>query len=106
MSEQAIGVTDPVHAPPVGARPIRVMHVVHTLALAGMEYGVMKLLNRLDRSRFATSITCLNVRHVSADALLDPDIPVFELRKRGGRDLGLIRRLARLLREQDVDIVH
>ncbi len=86
--------------------PIRIAHVVDLLALAGMEYGVIKLVNRLDPDRIQSMIVCL--RHQTEDArqLLAGTIPVFELRKSPGRNWRLIGRLAALFRAEKVDIVH
>lgn len=87
-------------------RPIRVMHVVKVLGLAGMEYGVIKLVNQLDPKRFSPMICCLLFQTDAARPLLDSRIPVFELRKRLGRDLRMIFKIADLLRRERVDIVH
>lgn len=86
--------------------PLRVVHVVDLLALAGMEYGVIKLVNRLDPERIRSMIVCL--RHQTEDArqLLATTIPVFELRKNPGRNWRLIGRLAARFRAEQVDIVH
>ena len=89
-----------------GKRPIRLMHVINVLSLAGMEYGVIKQVNRLDPDRFAASICCLDYQRDSTRALLDKRVPVFELYRREGRDLAIIKRLADLLRQECVDIVH
>ncbi len=87
-------------------RPIRVMHVVDLLALAGMEYGVMKVANRLDPARVAVSICCLRFQADAAKAVLDPRIPVFALEERVERNLGLVLKLAGLFRRERIDIVH
>ena len=86
--------------------PIRVMHVVNVLSLSGMEHGVIKQVNRLDPARFAPSICCLAFQRDETHAVLDPRVPVHELRKSSGRDLGLVPRLAALLARERVDIVH
>ncbi len=87
-------------------KPIRIMHVVDVLGLAGMEYGVIKLVNRLAPEDFFPMICCLGFQGETTRPLLDRQIPVFELKKRRGRDFGIIFRLAVLLRRQSVDIVH
>jgi sugar transferase (PEP-CTERM/EpsH1 system associated) len=88
------------------AFPIRLMHVVDLLALAGMEYGVIKLVNCLDPKVFSPSICCLRIRNADTGLLLNPGIPVYEMNKRPGLDLGLVFRLAALLRSQKVEVVH
>jgi len=87
-------------------RPIRVAHVVDLLALAGMEYGVVKLVNRLDPDRFQSMIVCM--RHQAEDVrpLLSKRVPVFELHKSPGRNWRVIGRLAARFRSERADIVH
>jgi sugar transferase (PEP-CTERM/EpsH1 system associated) len=87
-------------------RPIRVMHVVDVLSLAGMEYGVIKLVNRLDPDRVSSMICCLRFQREATRSLLNSRIPVFELQKPPGRNLQLVMKLAALLRRNRVDIVH
>jgi len=100
------GVTGRGRPERVEAKPIRVMHVVTVLSLSGMEHGVIKQVNRLDYARFAPSICCLGFQREETRGILDPRVPVHELRKAAGRDLGIIRRLASLFRRERVDIVH
>jgi sugar transferase (PEP-CTERM/EpsH1 system associated) len=71
-----------------------------------MEYGVIKLVNRLDPKVIQSMIVCL--RHQTEDArqLLADTIPIFELHKSPGRNWRVIGRLAERLRSERVDIVH
>jgi sugar transferase (PEP-CTERM/EpsH1 system associated) len=82
------------------------MHVVNVLSLSGMEHGVIKQVNRLDAARFAPSICCLAFQRDETRAVLNPRVPVRELRKAAGRNLGLVPRLAACFRRERVDIVH
>jgi len=95
--------TSPVNFP---SRRIRILHVVENLSLAGLEYGVIKQVTRLDPVIFSPMICCLRFRFEETRSLLGDKIPVFELQKTSGRDLPVIVRLAFLLRKQRVDIVH
>lgn len=87
-------------------RPIRVVHVIDRLALAGMEYGVIKLVNRLDPERIQPMIACLRDQSDEARRLLAGSVPVFEMRKSPGRNWRLIARLAALFHAEKADIVH
>lgn len=89
-------------APPL----ISVMHVVDVLGLAGMEFGVMKLVNGLAQAPIRSSIACLRSRLVAATQILNPEIPIFELHKPPGRDLRSVMRLAALLRKERIDVLH
>jgi sugar transferase (PEP-CTERM/EpsH1 system associated) len=80
--------------------------VVNVLVVAGMEFGVIKLLNQLDRSRFQPRICCFRSQSERARALLAPDVPVFQIGAPGMPDHELISRLWALLRRERIDIVH
>ncbi len=82
------------------------MHVVDVLALAGMEYGVIKQVNQLDPDAFSPSICCLRIQSAATRSLLNPGVAVYELHKRPGLDLALVFRLASLLRRQGVEVLH
>ena len=86
--------------------PLRIAHVVDVLALAGMEYGVVKLVNRLDPARFRSMIVCMRHRREDVNAFLSPEVAVFEMRKESGRNWRVIGRLASLFRAERADVVH
>jgi sugar transferase (PEP-CTERM/EpsH1 system associated) len=89
-----------------GESPIRVMHVVDVLALAGMEYGIIKQVNRLPSGKFVPMICCLRHQLEDVKPLLSEQIGVFELHKPPGRDWSVVGKLARLIREHRVDVLH
>ena len=86
-------------------RPIRVMHVVDALVLAGMEYGVIKVVNRLPAS-IQPLICCLRHQDEVTRGVLDPRVEVLTLGARTRRNYGLIWVLASLFRRERVDVVH
>ena len=90
----------------ISTRPMRVAYVVHTFHMGGLERCVARLVNRLDRSRFAPIIICLNRNDDAATWLERDDVPVLEIHKRPGNDPRAVWRLAKLLRERQVDLVH
>ena len=71
-----------------------------------MEFGVIKLLNRLDRGRFEPMICCFRAQAEATKQFLDPAIRVFELHATRGANAQLIRRLTDILRRERVDILH
>ncbi|MGH7495699.1 MAG: glycosyltransferase [bacterium] len=85
---------------------IRLLHVVSGIALAGTEYNVIKLVNRLDRSRFLPAIAGLQVAPAGAREHVADDVETFELAKGHGFQLKLILQLAEIFRRQRIDIVH
>lgn len=86
--------------------PLRLLHVVNVLGLAGLEYGVIKLVNRLDRTRFQPLICSLTGSSDAARRFLAADVPVVELHRRPGLDASVVSRLASLIRRERVDVVH
>lgn len=91
------------HAP--GA-PVGIAQIVHSLEIGGMERVAMYLATRVDRARFRPMVVCLTVRGDFADEIESRGVEVVALGKRPGVDLRLPFRLARLLRERNVRIVH
>lgn len=86
--------------------PIRVLHVLLSLEPGGLENGVVNVINRLDRDRFASSVCCLKHAGEFARRIEDPRVDIHELHWRGGNDPRLALRLAGLLRRLRPDIVH
>ncbi|MCC6158964.1 MAG: glycosyltransferase [Deltaproteobacteria bacterium] len=91
------------HAP--GA-PVGIAQIVHSLEIGGMERVAMYLATRVDRARFRPMVVCLTVRGDFADEIESRGVEVVALGKRPGVDLRLPFRLARLLGERNVRIVH
>jgi sugar transferase (PEP-CTERM/EpsH1 system associated) len=88
------------------AEPLRVLHVIHRLFLAGTELGVIKVVNNLDRPRFRPYVVALDRTGPEARAAIRSDVTVFEMNRQEGLDLALIGRLAALMREHRIDLVH
>ncbi len=99
--EAGVGVRP--HAFP--AAPVRVMHVLYRLQAGGMEYGVLKIVNALDRRRVASSV-CSTTPATDVKTLLGPHVPLFECSRRDGNDARLVLDLVRLFRRERPHIVH
>lgn len=89
-----------------GKERMRIAYIVHTFETGGLERCVARLLNHLDRHRFEPCLICLNRNGSAANWVEMDDVPVFELNKRSGNQPLVVQRLARVLREQQVDLVH
>lgn len=87
---------------PVSARPL-VVHVVNSLAVGGLENGVINLANQAGGLRHV--IVCL-IEEGAMRSRLRPEVPVLILGKRPGHDLGAFVRLVTLLRRLRPAIVH
>lgn len=85
--------------------PIRVMHLLHTFGVGGMEVGITKLVNSLDRARVASSI-CSCCPGDTLKQRLHPDVPLFEFGRRPGNDPVFVAQLYRLLRKERPHVLH
>jgi sugar transferase (PEP-CTERM/EpsH1 system associated) len=81
-------------------KPIRIMHVVRTLATGGMETVVRRLVSRLDPDRFQQSVCTL----VAADAAQPPHTICLE--RSPDEAAFLVPQLMRVFRRERPDIVH
>ena len=86
--------------------PLHVMHLVSALHPGGMEFGVVKLVNGLDRRSVRSSICSTRPADAQMRALVEPGVPVFELRRRDGNDPALVWALVRLFRRERPHVVH
>ena len=104
LSDVALG-----RAPAAGTgpsrEPVRVMHVLFALQPAGMEFGVVKLVNGLDPARVRSSI-CSTRPAGDMKRFVDSHVPVFELRRRDGNDARLVWELFKLFRRERPHVVH
>src|SRR5689334_22566804 len=92
-------------AVPAGA--VKVVHVVLSLNLGGLEHVVLRLLGKLDRTRFEPVVCALDEPGSLAPRLADLGVPLHVVRRRAaGLDLGLPARLASFFEEQGARLVH
>lgn len=85
--------------------PSRVLHLVQGLNVGGLEYMVVGLVNRLDRENHMPSICCFNTLGKLQNKLLD-DTKVTLLKRKPGIDFLYPFKLASMLKEDRIDIVH
>jgi L-malate glycosyltransferase len=88
-----------------GGHVVRVLHVVYGLHSGGMEHGVVKLVNGLDRARIQSAI-CSTVPAGDIRRLLKADVPLYELHRRSGNDPRIVWQLHRVFRHTRPDVVH
>jgi len=84
---------------------LRICQLITELAPAGAEQCVYELARRLDRQRFDVRVVALRGGAV-ADWLTREGIPVTLLNVRGRWDAGKLFHLARMLRREQIDILH
>ncbi len=91
---------------PSNNHPRLVMHIIHRLAVGGLENGLVNLINNIPPDRYRPTIVSLTEATDFRDRIQRKDVPVIALHKQPGKDLGSHVRLLRLLREVRPDIVH
>jgi len=85
---------------------IRIMHLVQRLNASGMENGVINICNNLDRGLFRPSV-CTYEPEGTAEHRLDRScVDIMCTRRYCGNDISLPIRLARVLSQRKIDILH
>lgn len=84
--------------------PIRVLHIVLSLAQGGMENGVVNVANRIDPDEFDVRFCCLETRGEFADRLERPHVTVLD--KPPGKSLRTAWRLNRLIARERPHLIH
>ncbi|HEY2923324.1 MAG TPA: TIGR03088 family PEP-CTERM/XrtA system glycosyltransferase [Candidatus Binatia bacterium] len=90
---------------PSEERPL-VAHVIHRLAVGGMENGLVNLINHMSPDHYRHAIICLADSTEFKFRIESNDVAVIELNKAPGQDLGVHARLWKVLRQLRPDIVH
>jgi len=90
---------------PVELRPL-IAHVVHSLAVGGLENGIVNLINHLPRDRYRHVVICLTGYTDFRNRIRNPEVEVYALHKLPGKDFPVYLRLWRLMRRLRPDIVH
>jgi glycosyltransferase involved in cell wall biosynthesis/peptidoglycan/xylan/chitin deacetylase (PgdA/CDA1 family) len=86
--------------------PIRIAHVVLSLACGGLERVVVDLARYHRAHGLETAIICLDGRGDLADEAERAGVPVLVVKREPGLDPGLVRRLAAVLRDGAYTCVH
>lgn len=84
---------------------LKILHILHSLQVGGLENGVVNLINRLDPVRFQHAICCIDASGPMAERIQCPT-DIHEIGKGGQRDYLLPFRIARVIRRVRPDIVH
>ena len=84
----------------------RILHVVHSLEVGGLENGLVNLLNRLDPERFEHSVCCLTKSGKFAERIASAGVNIFELNLPAGQFRFPLLRLVALFRKISPHIIH
>lgn len=87
-------------------QPPLVAHVIFRLAVGGLENGLVNLINWMPEDRYRHAIICLTESTDFEQRITRRGVPIIELHKRPGHDLGVYRRMWTTLRDLSPDLVH
>lgn len=89
------------------AAPPLIAHVIHHLAIGGLENGLVNLIDHLAPQRYRHAIVCMTGHDEAFRARIrNPDVRVFDINKRQGNDPAAQWRVFRLLRRLRPQLVH
>jgi len=86
--------------------PPLIAHIIYRLDVGGLENGLVRLINQAPADRYRHAIICLTESTDFSRRIRQPDVPVIQLQKRGGWEIGVYRRLWRALKDLGPAIVH
>jgi sugar transferase (PEP-CTERM/EpsH1 system associated) len=86
--------------------PPLVVHIIHRLAVGGLENGLVNLINAIDPARYRHAIISLTEYTDFRKRIRHPDVPVIALHKREGNTLRPHLRIWQLLGKLRPAIVH
>jgi len=87
--------------------PKHILHITYDMNIGGTEQVIRNLVEGLDKSRFKSSILCIDGQIGPwGQELQKKGFPHFCLHRKPGFDLQLIKDIHRLIQRESVDIVH
>jgi glycosyltransferase involved in cell wall biosynthesis len=87
-------------------RPLKIVHVVHSFGVGGLENGVVNLINYLDSKNFHHVVCCLTAGGKSVERIQNKNVEVIEFGLRRTKYRFPVRSLSRLFRGLNADVVH
>ena len=85
---------------------LNIIHVTLSLNVGGLENLVLKLLSKIDRTKYIPHVCTMTANSDLVGEFLANNIPVYVVEKREGIDWSLAFRLRDLFRRLNVEIVH
>lgn len=86
--------------------PIRVLHVIDSLAVGGAERVLVDLANTLDRTIVTPAICVTRKADMTLAANLSTDVKIFTLPRQRVLDLMSINGFCQIIRNQAIDVMH
>ncbi len=102
-----IDAADPLRLMPVPSpRRLRIVHIVYSFSIGGLENVIVQLINQLPADRFEHVLLSLTSISDFKDRITQAGVRFIELHKAPGHAIPLYPRIYRLLRELKPDVVH
>ncbi len=83
-----------------------ICHIIYRLAVGGLENGLVNLINNLPATRYRHAVICLTTATDFRHRIRRPDVEIYEIHKKQGKDFAAYSRVWRLLRTLRPRIVH
>jgi len=83
-----------------------VAHVVHQLAVGGLENGLVNIINRLGQGQYRHAVVCMTNYTSFSERIERDDVEIVALHKQPGKDPASYYRLLQTLRRLKPSIVH
>ena len=83
-----------------------VLHIIHSLDVGGAEKLVVDFTEQTNRELFNVSVCCLDNAGTLGEELKEKGVSVTVLGRKPGIDWALIFNLRKLLRENEIDVIH
>ncbi|BBL35895.1 D-inositol-3-phosphate glycosyltransferase [Nitrosomonas stercoris] len=87
-------------------RPPLIAHVIFHFGVGGLENGLVNLINHIPENRYRHVIICLKGFSEFHKRLQRNDVEIIALNKREGNDFSIYKKLYRLFKQLNPDIVH
>jgi len=84
----------------------RIVHIVYSFAIGGLENVIVQLINRLPADRYEHVVLSLTTISDFKDRITRPDVQFIALNKPPGHAIPLYPKIFRLLRQLKPDVVH
>ena len=86
-------------------KKIKIIHIMHSLEIGGLENGVVNLVNRANPDFFEFVICCIR-KEGALRSRIRPSVKIVCLKEKEGFSLFRFLKLAKLFRQEMPDIVH
>lgn len=88
------------------SKKIKLMQITHDLAIGGLQQVVVNICRSIDREKFDVSVLCLRALGEFAPEVEKLGIKVFSLPQKKGTDYFSFLKVAKILRQEKIEIIH